>query len=103
MRRRLAAQMGGCGELIKGSLVVNRRRCGKPQCRCAEGKPHESLAFTFKHHGKSRLVHVPGGLESQARHAAQAYATLRRLVEELSEINVSLLKQAAKAPETRKR
>jgi hypothetical protein len=101
-RRRLAAQLGRCGGLIKGSLVANRRRCGKPQCRCAEGELHESLAFTFKSRGRSRLVHVPGELEGLARKAAQAYATLRRVVEELSAVNVSLLKGTAKGPGRRK-
>jgi hypothetical protein len=101
-RRRLAAQLGRCGGLIRGSLVVNRRRCGKPQCRCAEGELHESLAFTFKSRGRSRLVHVPGTLEGVARQAAQAYATLRRVVEELSEVNVSLLKRTVKGPGRRK-
>jgi len=101
-RRRLAAQLGRCGDLIRGSLVANRRRCGKPQCRCAQGELHESLAFTFKSGGRSRLVHVPGGLDGVARRAARAYATLRRVVEELSEVNVSLLKGAAKGPARRK-
>jgi hypothetical protein len=101
-RRRLAAQLGRCADLIRGSLVVNRRRCGKPQCRCARGELHESLAFTFKSRGRSRLVHVPGQLEAVARRAAQAYTTLRRVAEELSEVNVARLKQSAKGPARRK-
>jgi len=95
-RKGLAAQLGQCGALVKGSLVVNRRRCGKAHCRCAEGELHESLAFTFKSCGRSRLVHVPGQAEALARKAAQAYATLRHVVEELSAVNVALLKQTGK-------
>jgi hypothetical protein len=100
-KRAVAARLGGCADLIKGSLVVNRRKCGKPQCRCAEGQLHESLAFTFKQGGRSRLVHVPGELAAPARQAAAAYATLHRLVDEVSDINLALFKQAGKGRKTR--
>ena len=35
---RLLAELGDCHNAIKGSLAPNRRRCGKPQCRCMQGE-----------------------------------------------------------------
>jgi hypothetical protein len=31
--------------LLRGSLVVMRRQCGKPGCRCLQGEMHASLYF----------------------------------------------------------
>ena len=102
-RRKLSQQLSGCGRLIKGSFVVNRRRCGKPGCRCAEGKLHESLAFTYKQDGKSVLVHIPGYLNSEARQAHKDYRKLKTLVEKLSEVNIELLKHKARTVKPPKR
>ncbi len=36
----------GAPELIRGSVVVHRRRCGKPNCRCAAGDLHEAMVMS---------------------------------------------------------
>ncbi|MGH9223715.1 MAG: DUF6788 family protein, partial [Acidimicrobiales bacterium] len=33
--------------MLRGSLFTFRRRCGKPNCRCAEGDGHESPALSY--------------------------------------------------------
>ena len=91
-RRSLSHRLANCGGLIKGSLVLNRRRCGKPGCRCAGGELHESFAFTYKQAGKSVMVHIPEALEPEARQAQKDYHKLKALVEELSVLNIALLK-----------
>ena len=82
--------------MIKGSLAVNRRRRGKPECHCAKGRLHQSLAFAYKEKGKSVLVHIPRHLAAEARQARQDYQKLKTLVEQLSKINLKLLKQKAR-------
>ncbi len=81
------------GHLIKGSLVVNRRRCGKPNCRCAEGERHESLAITYKHGGRSVLLHVPADLQTEATQAIRDYQRVKQLLSRLSEINLAAFRQ----------
>ena len=42
-RREVAARLkrlAGFGPMVDGSLVVVRRRCGNPRCRCAQGEKH---------------------------------------------------------------
>lgn len=103
-RRHTASQrLAMRGRMIKASLVVNRRRCGKPGCRCAQGALHESLAFTYKQDGKSVLVHIPHHLETEARQAQNDYRKLKTLVEELSMINIKLLKHKAQRSKSRQR
>lgn len=46
-------------DALLGSLTVHRRRCGKPNCRCATGEGHEAWSFTFMSDGRKRVLHVP--------------------------------------------
>jgi hypothetical protein len=81
------------GHLIKGSLVVNRRRCGKPTCRCAQGQLHESVALTYKQRARSVLLHVPADLQAEATRAIREHQRVKRLLSRLSEINLAALRQ----------
>ncbi len=42
--------------LLRGSLITLRRRCGKPNCPCAEGVPHETPALSYSLQGRTRTV-----------------------------------------------
>jgi len=41
---------------LRGSLIVLRRRCGKPNCHCAKGQPHTTPALSFSQNGKTRIL-----------------------------------------------
>ena len=39
---------GGIPRMIRGSVVVQRRRCGKANCRCADGESlHEATVLSY--------------------------------------------------------
>lgn len=42
--------------VLRGTLTTSRRRCGKPNCRCVSGDPHESPALRFTDEGRYRTV-----------------------------------------------
>jgi len=77
--------------LLRGSLVTLRRRCGKPNCRCATGEAHETPALSYSMDGRTKtvtlreqdLADVEAGLAryGQAREAleAEALAGIRAL------------------------
>ena len=49
----------GPPEMIRGSVVVHRRRCGKPNCRCADGDLHEATVLSYSERGRTRFVMLP--------------------------------------------
>jgi hypothetical protein len=49
--------------MLRGTLTTFRRRCGKPNCRCANGDAHESPALTYTESGQT----VPQGQRGRAR------------------------------------
>ena len=44
--------------MVKGGVYRHRRRCGKPSCRCARGKLHESLVHSASISGRARLQSI---------------------------------------------
>ena len=47
-RRALLRRLTRRGELARGSVSIVRRKCGKPDCHCAEGPGHPQTLFLFQ-------------------------------------------------------
>jgi hypothetical protein len=59
--------------MVPGSLYLLRRKCGKPNCRCARGKLHASWVLTRSESGQSRLYSVPKDQRGRLRPLTQEY------------------------------
>lgn len=44
--------------MVRGTILRLRRRCGKAQCRCADGEPHESWVLSYSVKGRTRMMPV---------------------------------------------
>lgn len=50
-------QPSGLPRMIRGTVVTQRRRCGKPNCHCADGTVlHESTVLSYSEAGRSRTL-----------------------------------------------
>jgi len=58
---------------LRGSLIVLRRRCGKPNCHCAKGQPHTTPALSFSQKGKTRILTLTQDELPVVRRALQQY------------------------------
>ena len=79
------AKLAECGPLIDGSLVVIRRRCGNPNCRCARGHKHPAHYLTRKVAGKTVSLYIPVDLVEDVRKWHNEYRRLKKLVAEICE------------------
>lgn len=59
--------------LVRGSLIVLRRRCGKSTCHCAQGQPHTTPALSVSEQGKTRLLTLRPALVPAVRAAVRRY------------------------------
>ena len=80
------SQLTSQAGLLRGSLSVRERLCGKPGCKCTMGEKHISLYLVVSEGGKYRQLFVPKKLESQVRSWVENHRRLRGLLEELSGI-----------------
>ncbi len=85
-RARLA-QLIHDGGLIRGTLSIRERTCGKPNCRCARGEKHVSLYLVVGEAGKYRQLFVPKELEEVVRLWVHNHQKARELIEEISQVH----------------
>ena len=64
--------------LIKGTLYVLRRKCGKPSCRCAKGQRHETMVVSALVAGKTRLWTIAPERLAEIRRQTECYRHFRR-------------------------
>ena len=64
--------------MIQGSFYLLRRKCGKPNCRCASGQLHCSWVLTRSEKGQDRLYSVPKEQRTRVRKEAAAYRRYQR-------------------------
>jgi hypothetical protein len=74
--RSRAAQLIHQAGLIRGTLLLRERVCGKPTCHCAKGERHVSLHLQISRNGKPQQVIVPRGMEDQVREWVANYHVL---------------------------
>jgi hypothetical protein len=64
--------------MVQGSFYLLRRKCGKPNCRCARGERHRAYVLTRSEAGKDRLYTVPRDQRAQVRKWAAEYRRYQR-------------------------
>ncbi len=91
-RGRLAQLVHSAG-LIRGTLAVRERTCGKPNCRCARGEKHVSLYLVSGEGGTYRQVFVPKELEDVVRLWVENHRKARDLLEEISRVHYERIRR----------
>lgn len=76
-------------KMLRGTVVTHRRRCGKPNCRCASGEElHEQVILTYSKQSRARSVTLPGELIGPVTAATARYRRARQKLE--AEANAGL-------------
>jgi hypothetical protein len=90
-RRRLLRELGRIGAFRRGSISVNRRRCGKPACACRRvDHPGHGPQFllTTRIDGRSRSRSLrPGSELRRVREQVANHRRFRALVAALVEVS----------------
>jgi len=75
---RTLRQLQRAEPMLQGSFYLLRRKCGKPNCRCASGHLHASWVLTRSEAGKDRLYSVPKEQRAHVRRWAGEYRRYQR-------------------------
>ena len=96
-------QLAAGVEMLRGSVVSYRRRCGKPSCACARDprRRHPSIFLSVRLDGRTRTLHVRKADEERVRKLVSNYLDLKDVVEELTRYEV--LKLSRKASDRRRK
>jgi hypothetical protein len=78
--------------LLRGTLTVFRRRCGKTTCRCAAGEPHESPALTFTEAGRTKTITLPEAEVAAVAAALARYEAAKTELDEAADAGIAALR-----------
>src|SRR5260370_9949808 len=71
-RARLARHVPDLQAVLRGSLLIQRRRCGKPGCRCTRGELHGPYVYLAVRAGRrNRLLYIPAELAQAVQRCVQ--------------------------------
>lgn len=69
--------------VVRGSVVTHRRRCGKANCRCANGVDlHESIVLSYSEAGRTKFLMLPAAHVAAVRAAVERYQAAKARLEE---------------------
>ena len=91
-RETLGKTLVGLGPLMRGSVVELATTCGNPNCRCTRGHKHKKLFYSMSRKGKTTLVYLGKSRAPLARQYSDNYKRLLEIVEEMTTINMQLLR-----------
>jgi hypothetical protein len=94
-RHRLARGMPDLEAVLQGSVVSQRRRCGKEGCRCARGDLHGPYVYLSlgRGRGDTRLLYVPSSLADEVQRRVELTDAAEAALGEISAINLELLRR----------
>jgi hypothetical protein len=93
-RERLYAQLAAVGDFRRGSVTENYRRCGKPNCACAQpDHPGHGPRFLWTRSirgQKTRGRQLAAGEVAEVRRELERYAQFASLSEQIVEVNEAI-------------
>jgi len=78
--------------MLRGTLFMLRRRCGKPNCRCSTGALHETPALAFPQTGRTKTVTLSADDVEEVRLALERYNTARSELDARADAGLSALR-----------
>jgi hypothetical protein len=94
-RSQLLRKLPPLSAILRGSLVERYKRCGNPNCKCAQGPGHGPKYYlSVSYPGRSpQMDYVPQADYEQVIERLANFAQVREILEEISEINHELLRR----------
>ncbi len=92
-RRSLAAGLTDLETLLRGRLVRQSRRCGKPGCHCADGELHGPYTYLSVpgSSGRPRMIYLPADLVDPVTGRLDVSGRTDAVLAEIAAINTELL------------
>lgn len=89
-RGNLARRLSSFREMLPGSFVERRRKCGKLNCRCAKKQDEFHLQFQLSvlWKGKPYTFHIPAEMAEEVRNKVEMRKQFQDLVAKIFEINL---------------
>jgi hypothetical protein len=94
-RNKLASELPPIEHILRGSLSETYKRCGRPNCHCANGEGHGPKWYLSISQAGRRLQrdYVPNAVHLQVAQCIGNFRKLRETLEAICAINAELLRR----------
>lgn len=94
-RRELVRDLPPLEQLLRGSLTETYKRCGRPNCHCADGLGHGPKRYLVisQPGGRPRRDYVPNAAHERAAGLIGNLHKVRQALNEICAINAELLRR----------
>ena len=94
-RLKLVRELPPLDQVLRGTLTKTYKRCGRPNCHCADGPGHGPKRYlvTSQPGGRPRRAYVPNAAHEQVVGLIGNYRRLRAALNEICAINAELLRR----------
>lgn len=81
--------------ILRGSLIERYKRCGKPGCKCAEGRGHGPKYYLSISQAGRRpeMDYIPAEFQEKVKAYLENYRKVKEILEELCAISRKLLRR----------
>lgn len=102
-RDALIDELRSIGNLMRGTLIQTRVKCGRKGCVCESGEKHEKLHLSLNLHGRTRGCYVGEARREEVAPLIAEYQRAWHIIEQLTEVNLELLRGEHAGGRRRKR
>jgi len=89
LRGRLVRSLGALREMLPGSFVERQRPCGKPNCRCADGKRlHPQYQLSVLREGELKTYNVPASEAEEVRRRVDLHRRFQKAAAMIGALNL---------------
>ena len=93
----LLQKIKDCSEFLRGSITSVCSTCNRANCICTRRTTGKAYRLTYKDkQQKTRTVYIAQAQLPEARKMLANYSEMRKLLDELFEINIAILKERSK-------
>lgn len=95
-RKALLKELSTLTHLIRGSSFKRYSTCSRENCDCHTGKRHGPRYYlVVNEEGRQRQKYLPAGQVPHVVDGIEQYHRLQEIVEEITQINLALIKEKA--------
>ena len=86
-------ELGNAKPFISGSFIRTSRKCGNPNCQCANGGPkHPCCMLSSKVKGKTKGIYIPVAIADEVESWVKEHQRIKKLLKEIDGMNEQIIR-----------
>jgi len=86
-------ELGNAKPFISGSFIRTSRKCGNPNCQCANGGPkHPCCMLSSKVKGKTKGIYIPVAIADEVESWVKEHQRIKKILKEIDGMNEQIIR-----------